>query len=200
MEDKSRISKAIQLIAQLSIDRASQVFSKMVKCGAKISLEKVYLTDITKATEEIAIEGGEVIGAYIDLVGDAPFKFLITFETNDSLLLTDLILQRPTGSTKELDALTQSAVQEVGNILASAISNVFSSDFQIKMKPSPPQVVHDFAATLFEEYISAIAAESNEILIIESQFMVVRHNLKCAMYILPLKGSDKTLSYICNTI
>ena len=187
----------LRIVAKLSIDKASQVLSKMVKNGARIDLEKVYVADISKITEEvIAAETGDVVGAFVDLVGDIPFKFLFYVDAKDSMVLSDLILRRKEGTTKEIDMYTLSAVQELGNILSSAITNVFASDFQVTMKPRPPVVVHDYASTVFQEYIMDAAADQNEILMIESTFCVVRMNIKCRMFLLPKSDAQKTLTDI----
>ncbi|MBF0331263.1 MAG: chemotaxis protein CheC [Candidatus Omnitrophica bacterium] len=187
----------LRLVAKLSIDKASQVLSKMVRAGSKIELEKVYLADISKATENVmASDRGAVVGAFVDLVGDIPFKFLFYVDSQDSMMLTDLILRRPDGATKAIDVYTMSAVQELGNILSSAITNVFASDFQVAMKPTPPKMVHDYASTVFQEFLMDAATEQNEILMIESTFRVVKVDIKCRMFLLPKNDAQKTLANI----
>lgn len=201
MDKDSRISKAVQLIAQLSVDRASQVLSKLVKTGARIVLEKAYIADISQATEQVNAEmtGGDIMGSIVDMVGDAPFKFLFYADAPSCLILTDLMLQRKVGITKEFDIYVRSAVQEIGNILSSAVCNVFSTDFEISLKPTPPKVVHDFAGTIFQEFVVGAASETDEVLIIESRFHIISHDIRCNMFILPFPGSEKVINYICNT-
>ena len=46
----------LRIVAKLSIDKASQVLSKMVKNGARIDLEKVYVADISKITRELGVQ------------------------------------------------------------------------------------------------------------------------------------------------
>ena len=200
MDKKLKVDKAVQLIAQLSIDKSSQVLSKLIKAGAKIEMEKASIEDISKVTERISAESDEVVGAFVDLIGDAPFKFLFFVKVSDCFLLTDILLKREQGTTKELDVYASSSVQEIGNILASSIANVFSTDFQIGMTPSPPIVVHDFAGTIFAEYILSATIDKDEILIIESKFTVIRTDIKCHMFILPIAESEKVLSDIANTM
>lgn len=202
MEKDLRVSKVLQMIAQLSIDRASQVLSKLVKTGAKIVLEKAYVADIAEVTARInsdTTNDGEVIGSMVDMVGDAPFKFLFYSDAQSCLVLTDLMLRRQVGTTKGYDMYVQSAVQEIGNILSSAACNVFSTDFEISLKPTPPKVVHDFVGAVFQEFVVGAASETDEILIIESRFHIVSHDIRCDMFILPFPGSEKVINYICNT-
>ncbi len=193
------IDRAVKLIARLSIDKASQVFSKTIKSGAKIEIDKAYIADISDATAQAYAEDSEVVGAFIDLNGDAPFKFLFYIKDKDSLILTDLMLRREIGFTTEFSIYTESSVQEIGNILASAISNVFSADFGIALKPTPPTVVHDYAGTVFEEYLMDVVSDRNEILIIESKFCIVKSDIRCAMFLLPYPGSEKALASISNS-
>ena len=195
------VDRALKLIAKLSIDKSSQVFSKTIRAGAKIVLEDVYMTDISEASITVnQNQDEEVVGAFIDLIGEAPFKFLFFVKKDDSLALTDLMLQREIGTTKEFDVYAQSAVQEIGNILASAISNVFAADFQITMKPSPPVVVRDFAGTVFSEYLVSVGMERDEILIIESLFQVTTQDIQSRMFILPMPESEKILQYVSNSM
>jgi len=200
MTHDPRISKVIELIAQLSVDKASQVLSKMVKAGARIVLEEAYVVNISEATEKINAEGGEVMGAFVNLVGDIPFKFLFYADAPDALVLTDLILQKKVGTTNEFNLYVNGTIQEMGNIMASAVCNVFASDFQINMKPSPPEVVHDFVGTIFEECIMEVASQKDEVFIIESKFCVVKSDIKCNMFILPMPGSEEALNEICSKI
>ncbi len=200
MDIKLKINRAVNLVAQLAIDRASQMFSKIVKQGAKIELQRVYVAEIAEATAKISTIDNEVVGALVDLSGDMPFKFLFLVNVENCKILCDLMLRREQGTTTTLDVYAKSAVQEIGNILASAISNVFATDFEITLKPEPPQVVHDFPGTVFEEYVMDVAAERDQIAIIESRFCVVRSNIVCHMFLLPTKESDKTLNYIAESI
>jgi chemotaxis protein CheY-P-specific phosphatase CheC len=200
-DNSSNINKAFQLIAQLSIDKASQVLSKMIKVGAKIELQNVFMSDITAATEDVMEKDNcEVVGALVDLIGDAPFKFLFYVDQADSLVLTDLILRKEIGTSKEYNLYTQSAIQELGNVISNAVANVFSTDFDIALRPAPPTVLHDFAGIIFQEYLIASVGERNEVLIIESLFRVISQDIKCRMFLLPTSDSDQFLSHLVSSI
>ena len=200
MENMAKINRAIRLVAQISIDKSSQVLSKLVKTGAMIEMQDAFLADLPSLTERVARENDEVVGALIDLQGDATFKFLFFVTLNDSFLLADLLLKRPLGTTTTLDQYASSAVQEIGNILSSAIAGVFASDFDINLRPNPPVVVHDFAGSIFQEFLISAVDQRNEILLIESRFRVVQHDIHCRMFLVPMGDSEKILSYIANTM
>ena len=200
MSQRDKTNKILTLIAKLSIDKASRTLSKFVKSGARIALERTYIADISDITKSMMSDSSEVVGAFVNLVGDAPFKFLFFVDVKDSMLLSDLILTGKTGNAKEFGIYTLSAVQEMGNILASSISNVFSVDFQITLRPSPPEMVHDYVGTIFAEYITEVALDIDEVFIIESKFHVVEHDIDCHMFIVPMKGSEEVLQRVANAI
>ncbi len=194
MPELTKTQKGLQLIATLCVERCSQLLSKMLKTGARVELENIYYGDMTDISKRIMNEKqAEIVATFIDLVGDAPFKFLFYTYLKDTFTITDLILQRPVGTTTEYDAYTASAIQELGNILASACTNILSRDFCINLKPSPPIVIKDFLSTVFQEYIMSIASEKDELLIMESTFITYKQNLECRMFILPLTSSEEVL-------
>ncbi len=197
---REKVERAIKLIAQLSIDKSSTAFSKFIKAGAKIEMEKAYMSDISEVTERINAENDETVGVLVDLEGDNPFKFLFFINLSDSFILTDMILRKEPGTTKEFDLNASSAVQEIGNILACATANVFSADFKIKLRPTPPIMVHDFAGTVFKEHIMTAATGKDEILIIESKFCVVKNNVKCHVFILPIQKSAEILKNVADIV
>jgi chemotaxis protein CheY-P-specific phosphatase CheC len=195
-----KIDKTIKMVAQLAIDSSSRIFSKIIRRGARIRLERVFITDITEITEKMAKIDEEIVATSIDLVGDVNFKFLFSVNAKDSFPLTDLMLRREVGTTKTLDEYALSSIQEIANILASSISNVFSADFEVELKPCAPIVLHDYPGSVFEEFILDIAKEKDTLFVIESSFEVAGTNILCNLFLLPSHDSDKILTYIANTI
>lgn len=189
------VNRVVRLIAEQSIDRASQSLSKMLKAGAAIELKRIAMVDIADITAELSRESEEVIGSFVDILGDAPFKFLFYVQTEGALMLTDLLLPKKPRTPLAYDTYVSGTIQEIGNILASAVANTFANDFQINFKPTPPVVFNDFAATLFQELILEAAIENNKILLIESKLVVRKINLPCRMFIIPMPGSYKILEF-----
>ncbi len=195
MESNENVNRAVQLVAEHSIEKSSEVLTKMLNTTAKIELKNVNFVDITEITASVNQSDFEAIGSFILLSGDAPFKFLFYVQLEDAFILTDLFIGQKVGTTKAYDEYVSSTVQEIGNILSSAISNVFASDFQIKMLPEPPSVIRDFSGTLFSELIMDMALQEDKILLIESLFEIVETELNCHMYLLPIDGSERILGF-----
>ena len=80
---KDTVNRAVRLIAEQGIDRASQSLSKMLRSGAVIDLKRIEMVDIADISKDLSLENHEVIGSFIDLLGDAPFKFLFYVQTGE---------------------------------------------------------------------------------------------------------------------
>ncbi|MBF0360933.1 MAG: hypothetical protein HQK49_07970 [Oligoflexia bacterium] len=195
-QSKNNLNKTVRIITQMGLNMASVLFSKLIKTDANIYIDKIYNEDISIVGNDIETNNKEVIAAMVDLVGDAPMKFLFMVPLDDALKITDLILGKKLGTTKNFDIYVESSVQEIGNIMASAISNVFVTTCKIKLLPSPPVVVKNYSSIIFQEYTFDLATESNEILIVESHFDLSATGINCILFLLPCLESKKVLSSI----
>lgn len=187
------VKKIIEIAIKLSIDKSSQALSKILKSGSKIELLNIKTMRIKDINSTLPIDL-EVAGAYIDLDGEREgFKLLFLVELTTSFRLAELMLRWPNGKIKEYNTFTESAIAEIGNILGSTVSNVFSSDFGIKIIPTPPHVVRDFSSNLLEYMIMDIPY-IDCFLFAESRFFVVKEELPCYFFILP-KGDIFKCAY-----
>lgn len=179
-------NKLFEMVIKLSVDRASQVLSKTVKCGCKIQLESIDLVDVSLATEKMmAEETSEVIGSIIELSGDISCDFLFMIKSSDATIFTDLFLGREVGTTKDIDMYTTSTIQEIGNILSSCVSNVFSKDFGKDVRPSPPHMINDYKGTVFSTFAMHAALKNDEIYLVRTKFFAVRTQVECEMFLVP---------------
>lgn len=185
-EKSMGINRFIEMVIKQSIDRASQVLSKTLKTGSKIELESIAAVDISQVTERMMAEGDkEVMGCMLDLEGDIRFKFLFVINAKDALIFTDLMLRNNLGTTEKIDNISESAIQEVGNLLSGCISNSFSKDFNISIMPSVPIVFNDFLGGIFSNFILEGSEQEDSIWLVQANFLVVRVQIECQMFLIP---------------
>ncbi len=181
--------RVIEIIFGLSIDHASRALSKTLKTGAKIEMVKTAIADISDVTERMNNNPQEMSGAIVNFDGDMTLKMLFLIPQKNVFTLTDLFMRKPLGATTEFNEYTESVVQEVGNILASSISNVIVSDFGAKITLSSPTVTNDFAGTIFSMFIMEEAMLTDDLLLIETRFEISRVQLECYLFLLPRVNS-----------
>ena len=185
----------LDIIVKIGIDNASRAFSKAIKHGALIELARTELVDIGEITEEINKDSREMVGAMLQLNGILKGKLLFMIPFDGALVLQDYYMCSPKGTSKKFDEHTEATVQEIGNILASSISNSLASDFGSTLLPTPPQVICDFAGTIFSTLILEEGIDHDTILLIEAKFKI--HNTEIDSYfflLLDIDTMEKSLS------
>jgi chemotaxis protein CheY-P-specific phosphatase CheC len=180
----------LELAMKMSMDKASNALSKILKNGTKIEMLNIEKKELSEITESIPIDK-EVSGAYINMKCDrGQMKFLFISEIKTAMRFTDLFLKFPEGKTTEYNVYVESAIAEIGNILSSSISNVMTGDFEINLIPEPPIVIRDFSGNLLE-YLILDNTDTDIYMMIKTIFRVVSKELDCYLFLLP----DKQLLY-----
>ncbi len=177
--------KILDIIIKMGMDDASRRFSKTIKHAALIELVKTELMDISEITEEMNNDLREMVASMLRLEGTFNGKLLFMIPLDGALVLQDFYMQQPPGTSKEFDEFTEGTVQEIGNILASSIGNSFAADLGSKLLPTPPQVLCDFAGTIFTSLIFEDGIDNDKILLTETRFKLHDTEIDCYFFLLP---------------
>ncbi|GAN34753.1 MAG: hypothetical protein DYG83_12425 [Candidatus Brocadia sp. AMX2] len=177
--------KILEIMSSLSIDRASRALSKSLRTGARISLSKVSIADLSKTTEKMNEDQREMTSVMVNFKGKEGCKFLFMLPLEGSLILTDLFLRQRIGTAKEFDVFAESSIQELGNILASHISNALVSDFNATLIPQPPRVHNDYAGVIFSNLVLEQGMVDDNLLLMETIFEISGTELECYLFLVP---------------
>jgi chemotaxis protein CheC len=177
--------RILDIIIKIGMDNASRRFSKTIRRAALIELVKTELVDISEITEEMNNDLREMVASMLRLEGSFSGKLLFMIPLEGALVLQDLYMGQSPGTSKEFDEFTEGTVQEIGNILASSIGNSFASDLGSKLLPTPPQVLCDFAGTIFESLIFEDGMDNDKILLTETKFNLSDTEIDCYFFLLP---------------
>ena len=177
--------KVLDIIVKISMDNASRSFSKTIKHAALIQLVKTDLVDISEITEEMNNDSREMVASILRLEGSLNGKLMFMIPLDGALTLQDFYLQEEPGTAKEFNELTEGTVQEIGNILASAIGNSFAAGLGSMLLPTPPQVLCDFAGSIFAQLIFEESVDNDKILLTETKFKLSNTEIDCYFFLLP---------------
>jgi chemotaxis protein CheY-P-specific phosphatase CheC len=192
--------KMLDIIIKISIDNASRAFSKTIKHGALIELARTELVDVSEITEEMNNDFREMTGAMLQLKGVLKGKLLFMIPFDGALVLQDYYMCSPQGTSNEFNKYTEATVQELGNILASSIVNSLASDFGSTIIPTPPQVICDFAGTIFSSLVLEEGVDHDKILLIEAKFKIYHTEIDCYFFLLlDIDTMEESLSKLENS-
>lgn len=185
MQISEKHMKILNIIVKLGMDNASRAFSKTIKKGALIEMAETKLVDISEITEEMNNDTREMTAAILQLQGSLQSKLMFMIPLDSALVIQDLYLGSPAGTSKVYDEFTEGTVQEIGNILASSISNSFAADFGSKLIPTPPQVICDYAGTIFSMLVLEEGINDDKLLLIETKFRIHETEIDSYFFLLP---------------
>ncbi len=177
--------KILDISMKMGMDNASRRFSKTIKHAALIKLVKTELMDISEITEEMNNDLREMVASMLQLEGSFSGKLLFMVPLDGALVLQDFFMEQPPGTSKEFDEFTEGTVQEIGNILATSIGNSLASDLGSKLIPTPPQVLCDFAGTIFTSLILEDGIDNDKILLTKTNFKLHDADVDCYFFLLP---------------
>lgn len=137
------------------------------------------LGEITGNPEDV------VAGAYVRVNGEAPGHALLLFSIDSALVLADMILGRPVGTTRELGEMEESLLQELGNILTSSYLTALAEYYQVTLLPDPPLLAMDMAAALIGNVLANSGQFENETLSIVTRFRGLKETMDGVFLYIP---------------
>ena len=137
--------------------------------------------------------GEPVAGVYLSIGGEITGHVMLLFTLDQAALLVDQLLEQEPGTTTELDEMAQSALGEVGNIVASAFLNELGDAIDCPIQPSPPQVIEEIAGALLDSVLTEVAMQGGQMLILETVLIQAGTAIKGFILITPDPPSLTTL-------
>ncbi len=105
---------------------------------------------------------------FLHMSDDLPGWAVFTLPENRAVRIVDWLLEKPTGTTYDLDPLACSALAEMGNIMLASFLSQLSQFTGVSIRPSPPSVVVDKLATILEIGAVSVSVITDELLVIEA--------------------------------
>jgi len=154
-------------------------------------LDTKVTVDIAHATLKKVVDIGEsfdpeeiVAGVYLPVTGEIKGASLFILPREFAFLMTDLLLKQKPGTTRSIDELAMSALQETGNIISGCYLSTFSNILKIKLIEHIPQFSFDMFGAILEQIVSSFAAKADEALFIEIRYNVFHEKIKAYFLLL----------------
>lgn len=135
-------------------------------------------------TEVLAAD--EVVDAvYNQIEGDLTgvFLFVVSHETSN------LLAQFMTGSSVVSPELQQSAVNELGNIIANSFLRAVGDLIGLQVQANVPTLMHDVFGALITSTYMELEQYDDQILVIRNEFKYAQQNLDASLFFIPANGN-----------
>ena len=139
---------ALREEANIGAGHAATALSQMTGCTIMISVSTINIARLEDVPPQVSGPEEPVAAVLMHMLGDLTGRTLLVFPKPTAIRLSELMLRRPHGSSKDLGELEQSAIKEAGNILSGAYMNALSDFMGLMLLPSPPTHAVDKSAAV----------------------------------------------------
>jgi chemotaxis protein CheC len=164
--------------ARSGVKKACQAVSAMSASALRLYVISAGVAPTARLAEIAGDPEDLVVGVYITVSGDIPGHALLVFPYQSALLLTDILLGRPPGSTAHLDEMEQSVIQELGNIVTSSYLTALSDFYRCTLMPSPPGLAVDMAAAVIDSVLLNTGRFDEDTINIVTKFTGAQRSLR----------------------
>jgi len=175
---------AMQELGNIGAAHAATTLSQMLSSPVEMSVPKIKVVDISQLGSHIGDESAALV--VFELQGEIAHGGYILFYisrksavhlTNSMLGLTD-----PDRALNEMD---ESALLEVGNIMASAFLDATAELLGFVMLPSPPSLTIDMAHAAMQSLIAQMQEEIDEVVLFSTELFCEEHKIDSDIIMMP---------------
>jgi len=178
---------ALKEIGNIGAGNSATALSQVINRRIDMNVPKGAVPDLVGGPDAI------VVGVFLRVYGKAPGNILFLLPKNSAFYLVDTLMGRPQGTTTKLDFMDESALMEIGNILAGAYLNAFFTFTQLAMLPSIPALAMDMAGAILNVVLVQLGQMGDQALVIETEFLSEDDGINGHFFLVPDPGSLETI-------
>lgn len=167
---------------------ASAAMSKWTHGQVKLSLDELFESPIEEVSTALGMET-DLLTAVAMLVenasGEACGQIILGFDELNGRKLAACLLRRDPPESGNLTAIEESALMETGNILSSAYLNELTRLTSMKLRPSAPHLMQDFAASILQQALMSQAMVSETAIVSRTKFEFNQQTVRWSVFFVP---------------
>jgi chemotaxis protein CheC len=163
---------ALKEVANIGAGHAATALSQMTNRTIMISVPEVNVRPLEEVATLLGPPDGVVAAVLMQMMGDLTGRTLVLFPEASARRLCDILFRRAPGTTAAFEAMEQSGLKEVGNILVSAYMNALSDFMGMMLVPSVPSLEIDLSAAVLTTTWLNFGHERDFVFCVETSFQV----------------------------
>lgn len=157
-------------IGNIGAGNAITALSKMLNKKVDMDVPKVKVVKFKDVSEILGEAEIPVVGLLLNVEGDITGSIMFILQIKAARSLVNILMDRSLEDEKEFEEMELSALQEIGNILASSYLSSLSSLTKLSIMPSVPELAIDMAGAIISVPAIQFGAVGDSVLYIETGF------------------------------
>lgn len=184
---------ALREIGNVGAGNAATALSQILNKKIDMTVPKVAILPLGEVPEVVGGPDSMVAGVYLRMFGPAPGSILFLLPRESAFCLVDMLMGKEQGTTKLLNSMDESALMEIGNILAGAYLNALSFFTKLTLLPSIPALALDMAGAILSVILIQLGQMGDHALVIETEFTTESKGVSGHFFLIPDPGSLSTI-------
>lgn len=161
---------ALRELGNIGTLHSATALSQLVGRDIHITVPAISLERIVNIPA--IISNDRVVGLLLEIkYGDRMIGYLYTiFSEKSASNIADTLLGQAPGTTTVIGEMEQSAIMEVGNILASSFCDAIAEFLGIPLLPSPPAFINDMACAVIQSSLIEICTIADDAILFRTDF------------------------------
>ncbi|MDI3530339.1 MAG: chemotaxis protein CheC [Candidatus Atribacteria bacterium] len=184
---------ALREIGNIGAGNAATALSKMVNKKVTMTVPRVALLPIKEVPNWLGGPEKEVLGVYLAVSGEVTGHILFIMTVENALKLMRMLLgdlaPSDISAVFEPDEMSASAMNEIGNILASSYLTALADFTGLRLDHSVPSLAVDMAGAVVDLILIEIAKHGDYALLIETEFVEEEDHVEGYFMLIPDTGS-----------
>ena len=175
----------LRRLSDHSLRKASNSMTSLLGLPVRLTTTRVALVPLADLPSlAVEADSSPMAGLRIHITGEASGQIVILFPQHTVFHLLGVLL----GKREERGPLSseeQSAIQEVGNILASAFLSGLGDLLRRRLMLTPPQIHLDDVLGLMARVATEMGGEGSEVLMVQAMFEDPEERVEGRIFVLP---------------
>ncbi len=164
---------ALREVANIGAGHAATALSTMTGQAIMINVPTISIARLDEVPGQVVANPEDAVAVVLlQMLGDLTGRSILVFPEHTACRLSEMMLQRPRGSSPSITALEQSALKECGNILSGAYLNALADFMHLMLLPSPPLLAVDMASAVLSSAFLQFGDGRDVVFCVESEFMM----------------------------
>lgn len=161
---------ALREIGNIGSGNAASALSSMLDRPVDIAVPVIKILDYEAVTEQLGGPEHLLAGLLFSLDGDVSGMIMFLLQKEFAHMVLNTLLGTTLDETGEIDEMSESAISEVGNIMAASYINAMAELTGLRINLSTPGLCVDMAGSILSVPAIYYANISDKIILIEDEF------------------------------
>ncbi|NMB53300.1 MAG: hypothetical protein GYA15_01250 [Leptolinea sp.] len=182
--DEKLLAK-MRLVAARGFSNSAQGLSQMIGRELSVFSPDVDMVPLAVIPDMLGGPDNDAVGVYLRFDGELVGQIMMVISYQQALEFCDMVLDEPSGTTKEFGRMERSALSEIGNLTGSFFLNAIYEITGLSSYPSPPAVMVDMVGSILDVVIATMGAISDQILMFKAAFQIAERQIQADFWIIP---------------